>query len=294
MPKRFKLSVLAIFLCSFELTADPVSSLLEGDSYYIQKQYNLAHLYYSEIYKNRPTSATASRLLLSSLRLHDTKLIENLISSRTEGDFTFNYLSLYSAYILNKPQISDLLTNSLKQSAKYQQNQPQFEYLTGAWLLNLQKFDAASIVYSNLSQQNSEVGQQSRQIVIELGQIESLPHKSPWLAAIFSTVIPGSGQIYSRQFSDGVMALFWNATFLGGAFYVNRLETLANRPHYGSGFLGLFGLMFYASNIAGGYSSAYRYNVFHQRKFVERLRKIHFSIDTIEEFSGIEFSRPIQ
>lgn len=297
MNNLLKLPILIIFFCSFQLLATPLSPNLlteEGDSYYIHKQYNLAHLYYSELFKKQPNPMTGSRLLLVSLRQNDTKTTEKLMMYQFQPDFTFDYLSLYSSLVLNRSVMTDLISNRLQKTSQLINKQSQFEYLMGAQLINSQEFKAAKTLYSKLSLENNEIGQQSHQILNDLEQIESLPSKSPWAAALFSTVIPGAGQIYSRQYSDGIMAFFWTASFLGGAIYTNRLETMSNMPHYGSSLFGFFGLMFYASNIVGGYSSAHRYNTFYQRKFVERLRKIHFSIDIIEEFSGIEFSRPIR
>ena len=81
------------------------------------------------------------------------------------------------------------------------------------------------------------------------------PKKNPVLAGILSTIIPGSGKIYSEEYGDGIVAFLTTGllTFLA---YDNF-----NAEHYPRGwiFASLAGL-FYAGDIYGSISSAQIYN----------------------------------
>ncbi len=81
------------------------------------------------------------------------------------------------------------------------------------------------------------------------------PYKSPALAGILSTIIPGSGKIYTEEYGDGIVAFLTTGllTFLA---YDNFR---ANHNTRGWIFISLAGL-FYAGNIYGSIASAQIYN----------------------------------
>lgn len=81
------------------------------------------------------------------------------------------------------------------------------------------------------------------------------PYKSPTLAGILSTIIPGSGKIYTEEYGDGIVAFLTTGllTFLA---YDNFR---ANHNTRGWIFTSLAGL-FYAGNIYGSVASAQIYN----------------------------------
>lgn len=81
------------------------------------------------------------------------------------------------------------------------------------------------------------------------------PYKSPALAGILSTIIPGSGKIYTEEYGDGIVAFLTTGllTFLA----YNNFR--ANHNTRGWIFTSLAGL-FYAGNIYGSVASAQIYN----------------------------------
>jgi putative component of membrane protein insertase Oxa1/YidC/SpoIIIJ protein YidD len=84
------------------------------------------------------------------------------------------------------------------------------------------------------------------QLYESIKQVEMSDHKSPLLAGIMSTVLPGSGYIYNGRFSEGLSALTINA-LLGWGIY-----SLFKNHNTGSGLLlSSIALPFYFGNIIG-------------------------------------------
>jgi hypothetical protein len=81
------------------------------------------------------------------------------------------------------------------------------------------------------------------------------PYKSPWLAGILSAVIPGSGKVYSGNYSDAVFAVV-----LTGVFgYLAFTNFKADHKFRAWTFTGV-SAFFYAGNIYGSAASAQIYN----------------------------------
>ena len=81
------------------------------------------------------------------------------------------------------------------------------------------------------------------------------PFKSPVLSVIFSTIIPGSGKIYTEEYGDGIVAFLTTGllTFLA---YDNFRANHKTRAWIFTSLTGLF----YAGNIYGSIASAQIYN----------------------------------
>lgn len=93
------------------------------------------------------------------------------------------------------------------------------------------------------------------------------PYKSPLIAGILSTIIPGSGKIYTGQLSEGLTALMLNG-LLGFLSYNNFKNDHNLRGWLFAG----AGLFFYTGNIYGSAISANRYNVKIENDFRESIK----------------------
>lgn len=93
------------------------------------------------------------------------------------------------------------------------------------------------------------------------------PYKSPLVAGILSTIIPGSGKIYTGQLSEGLTALMLNG-LLGFLSYNNFKNDHNLRGWLFAG----AGLFFYTGNIHGSAISANRYNVKIENDFRESIK----------------------
>jgi TM2 domain-containing membrane protein YozV len=88
-------------------------------------------------------------------------------------------------------------------------------------------------------------------------QSKQLKYKKPGLALLFSTIIPGTGKIYTKNWKDGLISMM-----LVG---VNAWQSYRGFNKYGSNsvygwvFAGLT-TSFYIGNIYGSYKSAKKYN----------------------------------
>jgi hypothetical protein len=82
-------------------------------------------------------------------------------------------------------------------------------------------------------------------------------HKSPGVALVMSTVIPGSGKMYSGEWKDGLFALL----LVGSSAYESYVgfHARGTRSVLGWVFGGLT-IGFYGGNIYGSYQSAKRFN----------------------------------
>lgn len=275
--------------------------LREGDASYQRQEYRTALLYYRQAFKERPGGDSASRLLLGHLkvdaRMEESGLIRSALALDQEGPFSYHYISLFASYRLGQPDLADLHEAHLAQKARASLTpveQRWFLLLQGSRLIQEERWDEAVRHFSDLANSPGEPGEVARKITGALQQRDQLPRKSPWTAAALSAALPGAGQFYSRHYSDGVMAFFWNTTFLGGGAYAYNLESASHRPHSVSILALLVGLLFYSSNIAGAYASANRFNVYQERRFYQDVRDTYFNVDFIERTSGLEFSRPLQ
>ncbi len=83
----------------------------------------------------------------------------------------------------------------------------------------------------------------------------NLPHKSPWKAALLSTIIPGAGKFYTQQAGDGIYTLLLVA---GSGLLSYR--GIRRGDAFQTYFFGGAALFFYAGNIYGSYLSAKMYN----------------------------------
>jgi tetratricopeptide (TPR) repeat protein len=82
------------------------------------------------------------------------------------------------------------------------------ELLEGADLLFLKRWrEATGRLCSQPGDPNDGSDQGWRDACVLVSEAETLPHKSPVLAAIMSTVIPGSGKMYAGRAKDGAYAL---------------------------------------------------------------------------------------
>jgi uncharacterized protein len=82
-----------------------------------------------------------------------------------------------------------------------------------------------------------------------------LPHRSPALAGTVSALIPGSGQMYSGRFSDGLRHLLFNSVMILATISFARGE------HVPAAILtGALELPFYTGNIRGASASAKRHD----------------------------------
>jgi tetratricopeptide (TPR) repeat protein len=94
-------------------------------------------------------------------------------------------------------------------------------------------------------------------ILILTGKAEKTKFKSPFLAAGFSAIIPGTGKFYTKNWSDGIVSMLFIA---GNAWQAYRgFSEHGIKSGYGWVFTGI-SASFYIGNIFGSAKAANRYN----------------------------------
>ncbi|MGD8781651.1 MAG: hypothetical protein PVH88_22130 [Ignavibacteria bacterium] len=80
-------------------------------------------------------------------------------------------------------------------------------------------------------------------------------YKSPWTAAILSTVIPGAGKVYTGNYMDGIFSFILNGLFIWLAY-----DNFDNNRNERGVYMSLIWGFLYAGNIYGSAASAQNYN----------------------------------
>jgi TM2 domain-containing membrane protein YozV len=194
----------------------------------------------------------------------------NLIKSyRLSGDLKSGIKSIYSFYgksLDTMPQMMaseyvklQLLTDSLpaarvfinKQSKLSSENRAVFQSYN---LLLSGQYKEARL----FAQESANRYPAYPSAILNLSQkAEKMKLKSPFIAAGFSAIIPGTGKIYTRNWSDGLFSMLFVA---GNAWQAYRgFNEHGIKSGYGWAFAGL-SASFYIGNIIGAVKAAKRYN----------------------------------
>ena len=109
-------------------------------------------------------------------------------------------------------------------------------------------------------------------------RLEKINHPNPYLAGFLSTLLPGSGKVYSGRFWDGLFSFIINfaSAFTFYHYYSKNPKSVGTYISGGVAFL------FYFSNIYGSYVSA-----IHERKIreAELIFKTELNLGILSRFS---------
>lgn len=97
----------------------------------------------------------------------------------------------------------------------------------------------------------------------------SLPKKSPWLAGIFSAIVPGTGKIYAGQFLDGIYSLLGIGTTAWAAYDGFATDGSSSARGW---FFGALSASLYLGNIYGSALSATIINNENENQYVLRIQ----------------------
>jgi hypothetical protein len=99
-------------------------------------------------------------------------------------------------------------------------------------------------------------------VKLDIMKYKEINYRSKWLSVSLSSVVPGSGQVYSGRYLDGVISLLSVACTSYGAWYFNKSGDMPL-----SMTSGFFAALFYCGNIYGAYNSAERSGIDADQKF---------------------------
>jgi tetratricopeptide (TPR) repeat protein len=100
---------------------------------------------------------------------------------------------------------------------------------------------------------------------------EHIKHRSPFLGALFSAIVPGSGKLYAGNWQDALIG-FIMTTGSGIVAYRAYDKYGINNPY--TWFAGTLAIGYYSGNIYGGYNTAKKYNLRHEDELVNETKRI--------------------
>jgi hypothetical protein len=133
-----------------------------------------------------------------------------------------------------------------------------------------------------LIEESSPYQQPSRELARALEQLPHLPRKSPLLAGLLATVIPGSGHFYLGEKKQAIFSFITNALLFYGTY-----EAFAVELYTAGGFLSFFSLNYYSGNIFGALNGAHKFNrAVREEHFGKVRKKFDVSINLRGEKGG--------
>lgn len=99
---------------------------------------------------------------------------------------------------------------------------------------------------------------------------------SPGLAAVFSTVVPGSGKIYAHKWKDGLFSLMIISGFAFQSIKAFNQKGINSPVGW---VFGAFGAGYYVGNVYGSYQAARSFNEKQRETIREDVYKVLYSID---------------
>ncbi|AKP51466.1 tetratricopeptide repeat protein [Cyclobacterium amurskyense] len=177
--------------------------------------------------------------------------------NKIPGELAFEYLALrFKNKQYNQANTFAKNNNNLKETERY--------FYSGTSYALKHEWKPAYEAYSHLSESNFQSVEQY--ITITRQALEE-KRKSPALAAIMSTIVPGSGKIYTGDWKDGLVALL----FVGStAWQAQRAFQRQGVESVRGWIFASISLGFHVGNIFGSHKSATLINLrkdeFHQNK----------------------------
>ena len=121
---------------------------------------------------------------------------------------------------------------------------------------------------ANIPQTNALRKKNASQLADILLNETPLSFKSPEVAGLLSTIIPGSGQLYVGKVKEGLLA-----AALSGTFIYLAADAVRERRYVDCAGISLVGLSFYWGNRADAQRLAVQYNTQREQEFIKTLKR---------------------
>lgn len=159
----------------------------------------------------------------------------------------------YSYFLLGDYEKGIYIFNQLRNEVKSKTWQSKLDYTIGWSWLKRRDWYKTSLTLQKAAEYTSDEGQAAhlREIAALAQKGEALPRRSPVLAGLFSSLLPGSGRAYCGRFGDA----FYSFMLIAGTAYASRYYYLHH--HSTQAFIfGSMSLFFYAGDIYGSIKGA--------------------------------------
>lgn len=220
-----------------------------ADYLYRTKRYDLSAREYQRILFLKPTDTSSWINLVRSYHFQQnfSQALSFLDSAEASLGINDKRLGMLRAYSYLKTSDDNKLSNTLE---KYQYSQGERKLLVAA--NNALKGNWS--YFQNFPETDDYWLNNFKSMADEIREDKS---KSPFLAGLLSSIIPGSGKIYTKRGKDGLFSFALVGT---SAWQASRLISRKGIANVGSIFFTGFAAGLYAGNIYGSVKTAKDYN----------------------------------
>lgn len=268
-----------IFLCAFPGPAEAVESSF-ADSLFQERDYlNAAHEYKRLLFLNPDAPQIDFIAFRVAASYQNAGKLENAIRAYQLLIDTYPKSVLVERAKNNIAQCHVLLGDSeqglasLKQflsEHKESSLAPRAHFTIGMLHADKGEWTQASRVWSDVysTYPDTPFAEVSDRLARRIKNADTLPHRSPTVAGVFSALVPGSGQVYTGRTTEGLYT-FVGMVVLGSAsfYYADQERYEVAIP------VGVLSLFFYGNGIYQSIQSARVFNVRHKVQFRNRLQQ---------------------
>jgi len=143
------------------------------------------------------------------------------------------------------------------------------------------KYEDAHIKYHDIAQNHpdSEVARLSMQLSADVLKGHDVKRKNPFLAALMSALLPGSGQLYCQHAYDGLQSFLYVGAFAFATYAAYQYDRHCSDHYVHTAIAVSITGLFHIGNIIGAQRTARYYNLKQKENFLNRIRESVFSID---------------
>ncbi|GAB4168640.1 MAG: hypothetical protein Kow00108_01830 [Calditrichia bacterium] len=276
------LLILSLFLCSNLLPAQHSFTKLFGDSLYTSKDYFRAITEYKRLYyaSNDPMEKMyalwqiarsyhfSNKYKLSLKYLNKMESLSPVHPWQCDASLLkgLNYMGLHTGshafqYLDEASHCDNTGKSVLFKSILYTE------------IDNFQKARLTLKDFSSNFKESPFLSTALRMDQILAGE-HKLPRKSPTLATVMSIVIPGSGQIYTEHYYDGLMAFIYVASFSYATYMAYHYDK-DHQNNYANTIIGVsVTSLFHLGNIIGANRTAHYYNYRQKQMLLNEIRDL--------------------
>ena len=213
-------------------------SLQFADYLYKTKQYELAAEEYERVVFLSPNKQNFKLKLIKSYRLS-----KNYNFALNKINYFYKDSLVYLPNSFANEYVKLLLITKKKQN-----------YQLSSLLLQKKWTNAYNYTLKNPVVNDNKTNKNLHSLVLKTREVK---YRKPFVAAAFSTIIPGAGKIYTKHWKDAIIAFIFVGANSWQAY--RGFEKKGVESVYGWVFTG-FATGFYIGNIYGSYKSAKKYN----------------------------------
>jgi len=126
----------------------------------------------------------------------------------------------------------------------------------------LQKYSEHPLIIETISE-----------VLPSLKSAQNVRPLNPYLATTFSSILPGSGQLYAGHFYDGIMAFLYVGSFTYAGWMTYNYEKDRGKGYYNTAALLSVDALFYLGNLVGAYRTTQYRNMMMRQQVIDPVKR---------------------